>query len=132
MRHVLVLPYPPSVNALFTPIARGKFARIIKTKAYRDYSDAVGQALRTQWNERPISAECPLAVTLVAYRPRRIGDLDNVRKAVLDVLQGVDRVLENDSCIVEDHGFRRDDKDNPRVVVILTNPGAPVSLRGIE
>lgn len=57
----------------------------------------------------------PVALVLVAYRPRKVGDLDNLLKPILDALKGMAFV--DDSQVIEIHATRRDDKHNPRAMV---------------
>lgn len=138
MRHVLWLPEPPSHNDCWRPVRRGKFAAIIMTDVYREYRAEVGRQLEWKWNRAPIPRKRPIAITLVAFRSNPRRDLSNYWKAGLDVLQPdpkhdpAPRVLENDNCMVEQRGYVRESPGNGRIVFILTNPGAPVNLRGIE
>lgn len=70
-----------------------------------------------------------LVVSLVVYRKRRIGDLDNFQKVLLDSLRGV--AFHDDSQVVEIHARREDDPSNPRVEVHVepVNPLNPGSLK---
>jgi len=54
-------------------------------------------------------------VVVSVYRPRRIGDLDNTLKVLLDALRGI--VYEDDSQIVHIDATRNDDAANPRAVI---------------
>lgn len=104
----LTLPWPPSVNAYWR-IFRN---RILLSREARDFkANAASVAKRAALTPRA----GPVVVTVWAFRPRRIGDLDNTLKATLDSLRGV--VFVDDSQVVELHAFRRDDKENPRVEV---------------
>ena len=51
------------------------------------------------------------------YRPRKVGDIDNCAKLILDSLQGY--AYDNDNQIVDLHLRRFDDKVNPRVEVFV-------------
>jgi crossover junction endodeoxyribonuclease RusA len=59
--------------------------------------------------------EGPVAVTVIAYRPRRRGDIDNLAKAILDGLNGY--AYEDDAQVVYLSMTRYDDARNPRVLV---------------
>lgn len=102
------LSYPPTANHRLMAV-RG---RLIKSPEARKYHQRVALEARTQ-GARPLAG--PLCVTVVAYRPRRAGDLDNVLKGALDALKGI--VFEDDKQIVEIHAHRMDDPANPRLVV---------------
>lgn len=120
MKILLTLPYPPSLNSLYRTIIKGKgpMARAmpIKSKEYRDYEQII-----EHWhlmNDRPrIEKPGVVSLTVHMYRPRRVGDLDNALKALLDVLTG--HIYEDDSQIAELHAFRHDDKDKPRVELVI-------------
>jgi Holliday junction resolvase RusA-like endonuclease len=62
---------------------------------------------------KPIKGD--VAITFRAYRPRRIGDLDNLQKIVYDALKG--SCFDDDKQIVETHNYRYDDKANPRLEI---------------
>lgn len=109
----LVLPYPPSVNdvwRIFTPKG-GRFpARIIKTKVAREYRERL---LEVVGDLQPLDG--PVEVVGTVYRPRRVGDLDNALKVLLDALKGV--AFHDDKQVVHIDLTRDDDKDRPRVEV---------------
>ncbi len=67
----LILPYPPSVNNLYATY-RGR--RIISAKGRKFKSDVA--ALARKQSAKLLSGN--LSVTFRVYRPRRIGDLDNL------------------------------------------------------
>lgn len=104
----LTLPYPPQANHLYT-IARGR--KVLSTKG-RQYKKAVSD-ICTVSRVKPLSGE--LAVTVRVYRPRRAGDLDNTFKVAMDSLTGY--AWNDDRQIVELHGYRAEDKSNPRLEV---------------
>lgn len=104
----LSLPYPPSANRLW----RNWRGRMVLSTEGRAYKQGVKLRALTQ-GCRPL--EGPVVVSVTAYRPRRIGDLDNALKALLDALKGVAFV--DDDQVVEIHAMRLDDKADPRVVV---------------
>lgn len=104
----LSLPYPPSVNRIWRVFRN----RIIKAKAGREYAKLVQLEARQQ---DAVPLDGPVSVSVVAYRPRKVGDLDNTFKAAFDSLAGI--CWHNDSQIVEIHALRLDDKHNPRLEV---------------
>jgi len=108
----LVLPYPPSVNRLYG----------INRHTGRRYLGAEGKAFCHEVRRiamaagvRPISGDVVFSMWL--YRPRKSGDLMNMDKALCDSLEGI--LYDNDRQIVEHHAYRFDDKDNPRVEVMV-------------
>lgn len=109
----LVLPYPPTANKYWR-VWRG---RPVKSDEARNYQNAV----RVRWlvtHPRGGTAAAPagpVSVTVDAYRPRQIGDLDNTLKVLLDALRGIAYV--DDAQVVELHARRHEDKANPRVEI---------------
>lgn len=102
------LPYPPTVNLYWRHIGH----KTLISAAGRKYKiDAGNAALR----DGMTVIEGPVEVSLTVYRPRKVGDLDNVLKALLDSLKGIAFV--DDAQIVAIHAFRDDDKHNPRAEV---------------
>lgn len=81
---VLTLPYPPSINHYYIPIAWGKK---VLTQAGRDYRKAVATAVTTQCpGHAPFTGR--LSVTLIMHAPdHRERDLDDILKAPLDAMQ---------------------------------------------
>lgn len=68
-----------------------------------------------QEHDLPDPLEGEVVVSLVVYRKRKVGDLDNFQKVLLDALRGV--AFNDDSQVVEIHARREDDAENPRVEV---------------
>jgi Holliday junction resolvase RusA-like endonuclease len=62
--------------------------------------------------------EAKVSVELRFFRPRKAGDLDNRIKGLLDALIGV--AWDDDDQVVEIHAYRADDKEQPRVEVVVT------------
>lgn len=58
-----------------------------------------------------------VVVTIHVYRARKTGDLDNFQKLLLDALNGI--AYNDDKQIVELHAYRRDDKNDPRVEIVI-------------
>lgn len=105
----LTLSYPPSANDYWRSV-RGRVLVSREARAYRERArlEALSQRIG-----RPL--EGPVFVSVAVYRPRRIGDLDNRLKVMLDALRGV--AYEDDDQVVEIHAMRFEDKANPRVEV---------------
>jgi Holliday junction resolvase RusA-like endonuclease len=87
--------------------------RMVKSAEGRAYCHLIGSLSHDQGEPLVL----PLSVSIRWYRGRKSGDLDNRAKVVLDALQGVAYV--NDSQIVELHMYRADDKNDPRVEVVV-------------
>lgn len=137
MTSILVLPYPPSVNALYRaiPIVSRKtgktIARSIKSRAYRKWETAGGLALNAQSNPSVIAAQLPSHFTVdITLNPPdlRRRDADNVAKAVQDLVcrwLGID-----DSRVIRVAVTKGDpQRPNGRVTVRL---GTPMTWREVE
>lgn len=107
----ITLPYPPTTNHLY--ITRGKF-RVPSPQAKAYKADVVKRCQIARI--RPIDGN--VAISLHVYRPRKVGDLDNTFKVVLDSLKGY--AWHDDKQVIEIHGKRFDDKHDPRVEVDIT------------
>jgi crossover junction endodeoxyribonuclease RusA len=106
----LQLPLPPSANRYWR-IYRGRAVISSEAKKYKEH---VGWKCR----ERGITPIVEnVRVTLDIYRARKAGDLDNFIKVGLDALQG--HAIYNDNQIVSIVANRHDDKDNPRIEVMI-------------
>lgn len=106
----LVLPYPPSANRYW----RNVNGRMVKSEEARRYQTKAG------WIAKASGFDCTsgdVAVTLRVYRPQRRGDLDNSVKVLLDSLKGI--IYEDDNQVAVIHAERYDDKNNPRVDVLV-------------
>lgn len=102
----LTLPYPPTANLYW----RKWRNRIVKSAEARDYQRHVSYMLG------PIGPfTLPVRVSVLVYRPRRRGDLDNTLKVLLDALKGIAYV--DDSQVVRIEASRLEDASNPRVEV---------------
>lgn len=108
---VLLLPYPPSVNRLW----RFAGSRMYRTKVYRDWAE---DAQRHAAAQKPIpTITGPVSLDLAVGRPdRRRRDLDNVNKAVLDLLQHIE-VLEDDSLVHKLVSYWDEDTIGVRVAI---------------
>ena len=78
------LPFPPSVNACYRAIPRGKICTNILSKEGRDYKDRINMILGSL---KP--RECKFIVTIKLFMPdKRKRDIDNYLKILLDSLTG--------------------------------------------
>lgn len=81
---VLSLPVPPAANRYW----RNFRGRMVKSKEARLYREAIWQ-LAFRWRKHLVPAGQKVAVRIVWTRRKRIGDLDNRLKVLLDSLQGI-------------------------------------------
>lgn len=106
----LTLPYPPSANRYWRTFRN----RTVLSAEAKQYKKEVGWIVGTRGIE-PLEGN--VVVHLWVYRPRRSGDLDNRIKVALDSLNGI--AYHDDKQIVEIHAYRLDDKEDPRVQVLI-------------
>jgi crossover junction endodeoxyribonuclease RusA len=93
MPTTITVALPPSVNRLW----RTWRGRVVCSKTYAARRETAGSELLTQ---RPKRIAGPVSVTIVAGRPdRRRRDIDNLGKAVLDLLVA-HQVIADDSLVV--------------------------------
>lgn len=107
----LVLPYPPSAN-IYWRHNRGHIHRSNEANKY--IGDVV--SLCKVAGLAPLGGE--ICLSLDFYRPAKRGDLDNSLKVLIDSLRG--QAYMDDKQIVELHAMRHDDKDDPRVEIVIT------------
>lgn len=95
------LPYPPSVNSYWRHIARGPLAgRVLLSAKGRAYRESVRLALNCQGIGQPM-LDGRLSVHIRVCAPdRRVRDLDNTLKGLLDSLKHCG-VIEDDGNIDE-------------------------------
>ena len=105
MKLELTLPYPPSANSYWRA-ARGR--GLVPSAEALAYKRRVAFAA-----PKLLAFTGPVRVVVRAFRPRRIGDLDNVLKVLFDALSGVTWL--DDEQVEEVHAHRQDDAANPRV-----------------
>jgi crossover junction endodeoxyribonuclease RusA len=106
----LTLPYPPSANRYW----RNYRGITVTSEEARAYKQEVGYRARTA-GLTPLQGDVILRLDI--YRPRKVGDLDNRIKLLIDSLNGF--AWGDDSQIVEIHARRFDDKKQPRVDVTI-------------
>lgn len=112
-RRCVVLPYPPSVNALYRAVK----GRSILSEKYREWQYEAGQVLGLQ---RPLPVPGAVNVTVELSPPdKRRRDIDNAGfKAVLDLLVK-HRVIEgDDSKFVRQITARWVESENECTVIV--------------
>jgi crossover junction endodeoxyribonuclease RusA len=109
--YIFTLPVPPSANRYWRIYKN----RIVVTDEAKAYKREISLLLRDC-----IPLRCNVSVNFTVFRPRMKGDLDNYNKIMFDAMQGL--VYFNDSQIVEIHSYRKDDKKNPRVEILISRP----------
>lgn len=114
----LTLPYPVSANAYkrhFCTVDRQHRVRAALTKEAEQFKWDAGWLAKAAGCAEPTA--CDFAVSIEAYRPRRVGDADNLLKLTLDAMNGI--VWEDDRQVKELHVYLRDDRKNPRLEVTI-------------
>jgi crossover junction endodeoxyribonuclease RusA len=102
----LVLPYPPSVNRYWRNLPGSRVVISAEGRQYRAQVIADVAARRARDRNMPRTLHLPVAVSVRVHAPdRRVRDLDNLPKAVLDALTHA-RVWEDDSLVDELHLYR--------------------------
>ena len=107
----LTLPYPPSTNRYWRTTKRGTTYVSPEAKAYKAEVGWLAKAAGVE----PLTGD--LFVTAQVYRPRKAGDLSNRQKVLEDALQGFAYL--DDNQIAGYYFTRHDDKDNPRVEIVI-------------
>ena len=111
----MCLPEPPSLNK-WTRIWRGRVLLSREARAYKETARQLALFARLTCVEKPAL----VGVRIVWYRSRKVGDLDNRLKIVLDALRGV--MYDDDSQIDELHAWRQDDPDQKGTVMVTVWP----------
>lgn len=123
------IPLPPvtkknSSQIIFTgakcPVCkRGRIARLLPSKKYREYEEAIRWFLK---RDRPINT--PVNVQCLFYMPtlRRV-DLVNLMEAACDVLVAAGVLADDNSDIVRSHDGSRVciDRENPRTEIYIVD-----------
>lgn len=112
----VTFPTPPAVNNLyFDRILPRKWPErpvpmVIRvlTPEGEEYKQLLGQILE---GHTPFVGD--VWITLRWYRPRRVGDLDNIFKVILDGMTGF--VYNDDKQVARIHADRFEDAKRPRV-----------------
>lgn len=116
------LPYPPSANRYWRSIVIGGRLRVLVSREAREYKKRAAEIARLSCVE---PTDKPVMVRLNFWRPRRIGDLDNLVKVTLDAIKGVAFV--DDSQVKEIYAKLGDCKDAPRVLVEVIPLSGPMA-----
>ena len=107
-------PYPVSVNRLWMP-ARGRLILTPEARAYKDVLGLIASQVAASGVYFP--REQLLSLELILYRPSKRGDVGNFEKIVSDSMNTI--LFYDDEQFIETHNFRRDDPNNPRVVITI-------------
>jgi crossover junction endodeoxyribonuclease RusA len=90
----ILLPWPPSRNALWRAVSRGRSRIMLKSREYNDWWAEAEKALKTQDHHRTAGR---VEIALELHPPtRREYDPDNYSKAILDFLVGAS-LIDGDS-----------------------------------
>jgi crossover junction endodeoxyribonuclease RusA len=106
----ITLPYPPSANRYWRSY-RGRVVKSAEAKAYQQEAGWIAKLSGFDCTTRNVS------ITLRVYRPRKTGDLDNSLKILIDSMKGI--IYEDDEQVVVIHAERYEDKNNPRVDLLV-------------
>jgi crossover junction endodeoxyribonuclease RusA len=107
------LPYPPSLNKLWKPVARGK---LVRSPAYRSWmNDAVWVVFLAVRDQGKIRGPYVLNVWLHPTSAQRLRDVDNFLKAPCDALVKGGAVEDDSLC--QDLRVRWGSFDDPGVLL---------------
>lgn len=123
----LTLPEPPSANRYWR-VWRGRAVKSTEARAYQLHVKYLAIQQRVK---APIAGD--VVLTVVWYRSRRAGDLDNRLKCLLDALKGV--TFGDDKQVKEIHAKRVDDaveKGTMRVTVVRCDDEVGASATQID
>lgn len=95
---VFRLPYPPSVNSVWIPIAKGKNVLSDPVRKYREAAAAQVMVQQVPRWDRGIRGRLSCMIQVTPPMKQRRRDLDNLMKATLDALQHAG-VIEDDEHI---------------------------------
>ena len=117
----IVLPYPPSVNHYYQRTRSGQVFLGPKAVAFRE-------RVHLEWLARSwMPLEGPISLEIRAFRPRVVGDIDNVLKASLDALNR--RYFLDDRQVVRLLVHLDHDPACPRLEVTIECVDAPPDRR---
>ena len=99
MPTILTLPLPCKLNALYTPIARGRYADMVKSKAGRIAEHLLVDSIHKQIGKpEPYTTDCYLNIRWRNGTKHR-HDIDGIIKQLLDCLTKAG-VIEDD-CLIK-------------------------------
>lgn len=113
----VTLPYPPSGNHYKGwRTVKTKSGRVVPTAYVKKEGNAFRVVAQLQCKASGVRVtDRDVKLNIIAYRPRKSGDIDNFLKCLLDALEGV--AYRDDKQVVSLTVIRKDDKNNPRVEV---------------
>lgn len=118
---IIVLPFPPSVNHYYRRTRTGQVYLGPQAIAFRE-------RVHLEWLARSwMPLECPISLEIRAFRPRVVGDIDNVLKATLDALNR--RYFVDDRQVVRLLVHLDHDPACPRLEVTIECVDAPPDRR---
>lgn len=92
----LVIPEPPSANAIWRNVVIGGKPRTLKSSAYRTWLQRAESAVAEQSAADRIEGQYRLAITVPKQRQR---DLANNEKALSDLLQAAGVIRDDLGCV---------------------------------
>lgn len=99
----ITLPKPVSVNALYRTTCKGNYVQTYISAKGKAWFEEAGYVLKTSLRHRNASKnDCIVYVWLYTCRD---GDIDNIGKVTLDLLQKAGVIL-NDKQVVELHMYK--------------------------
>lgn len=117
---MFVLPFPPSVNHYYRRTRTGQVYLGPQAIAFRE-------RVHLEWLTRAwMPLEGPISLEIRAFRPRVVGDIDNVLKGALDALNG--RYFVDDRQVVRLLVYLDHDPASPRLEVTI-EPSEPAPER---
>jgi len=117
----IVLPFPPSVNHYYRRTRTGQVYLGPQALAFRE-------RVHLEWLARSWTPlEGPISLEIRAFRPRVVGDIDNVLKATLDALNR--RYFVDDRQVVRLLVHLDHDPACPRLEVTIECVDAPPDRR---
>ena len=118
---MITLPFPPSVNHYYRRTRTGQVYLGPKAVAFRE-------RVHLEWLARSwMPLEGPISLEIRAFRPRGVGDIDNVLKATLDALNR--RYFVDDRQVVRLLVHLDHDPACPRLEVTIECVDAPSDRR---
>lgn len=98
----IVLPKPVSVNALYRTTCRNGYASVYMSRRGKEWFNEAMSIIHSKRIKKHIDNDCIVYVWLYTCRN---GDIDNISKVSLDLLQHTG-VIENDKQVVELHLYK--------------------------